>query len=291
MKPTHSPDVADTIGLIRAGILILPLGAALKLIGNLDTFNSAGYGVPQPTEAATVTTPGFFLGGLTDSILPVLLSPFAVLALFAYLLPHGQRPHADRGPNLRLARRRCHPSALGVINYLIPALGHAYQADQPRAMDITARFFTWSRGAMVYPACSSRSGQSCCHRHVAIRRAARRRYSVVRRLHRADRRTGAPAFGAHGWRRPRAGRRPLDRGGDPPRPERRRSDHARTRPMTRITRRGIDYRFSGAAFADNRRWDVNRGLPERGPADRIRRPVWRSPRRVAHPKNPQPFPE
>jgi hypothetical protein len=113
MKPTHSPDVADTIGLIRAGILILPLGAALKLIGNLGTFNSAGYGVPQPTEAATVTTPGFFLGGLTDSILPVLLSPFAVLALFAYLLPHGQRPHADRGPNLRLARRRCHPVRAG----------------------------------------------------------------------------------------------------------------------------------------------------------------------------------
>jgi hypothetical protein len=28
---------------VRAGILVLPLGAALKLVGNLGTFNSVGY--------------------------------------------------------------------------------------------------------------------------------------------------------------------------------------------------------------------------------------------------------
>jgi hypothetical protein len=49
----------DTSRPIRAGILVLPLGAALKLIGNLGTFNSVDYdyGVPQLTEAAAVTSP------------------------------------------------------------------------------------------------------------------------------------------------------------------------------------------------------------------------------------------
>ncbi len=53
------PDTASTTGLIRAGILVLPLGGALKLIGNLGTFDSIGYGVPQPAEAVTVTGAGF----------------------------------------------------------------------------------------------------------------------------------------------------------------------------------------------------------------------------------------
>jgi hypothetical protein len=57
MRPSRGSAVVDTSRPIRAGILVLPLGAALKLIGNLGTFNSVGYGVPQLTEAAAVTSP------------------------------------------------------------------------------------------------------------------------------------------------------------------------------------------------------------------------------------------
>jgi hypothetical protein len=63
----------------------------LKLLGNLGTFNSVGYGIPQPAEAATATTPAFVVGELVGSVLPVLLTPFGVLALFAYLFPTGPR--------------------------------------------------------------------------------------------------------------------------------------------------------------------------------------------------------
>jgi hypothetical protein len=73
--------------LIRVGILALPLAAALKLVGNLGTFNSIGYGIPQVTEATTAAGAGFFVGELVGSIFPVLLTPFWVFALFAYLLP------------------------------------------------------------------------------------------------------------------------------------------------------------------------------------------------------------
>jgi hypothetical protein len=152
MKPTRSHDVVNTTGLVRAGILVLPLGAALKLVGNLGTFNSVGYGVPQPTEAATVTAGAFFLGELVGSILPVLLAPFAVFALFAYLIPSGQRRTLIAGLICAVLGAGSTLPALGVINFAIPALGHAYRAGDPGAMDIADSFFTWPRGAMIYPA-------------------------------------------------------------------------------------------------------------------------------------------
>jgi hypothetical protein len=138
--------------LIRAGTLVLPLGAALKLVGNLGTFNSVGYGVPQAREAATVTTPAFFVGEWVGSVLPVLLTPFAVYALYAYLLPFGRRRMLTAGLVCTLLGGGVTLAALGVVNYAIPALGHAYRGGDRGAMDIADSFFTWPRGAMIYPA-------------------------------------------------------------------------------------------------------------------------------------------
>jgi hypothetical protein len=120
----------------------------LKLLGNLGTFNSVGYGVPQPAEAATVTTPAFVIGELVGSVLPVLLTPFGVLALFAYLFPTGQRRTLVAAMICALLGAGAILPALGVINFAIPALGHAYQTGDPAAMTIADSFFTWPRGAM-----------------------------------------------------------------------------------------------------------------------------------------------
>jgi hypothetical protein len=152
MENTRDRGVPSLIGLVRAGVLALPLGAALKLVGNLGTFNSIGYGVPQATEAATVTTPGFFLGEWVGSILPVLLTPFAVFALFAYLLPFGWRRTLTAGLVCTVLGAGVTLAALGVVNYAVPALGHAYRTGDRGAMDIADSFFTWPRGAMIYPA-------------------------------------------------------------------------------------------------------------------------------------------
>lgn len=152
MNEVRSHNPVTIVGLVRAGILVLPLGAALKLVGNLGTFNSIGYGVPQPTEAATVVTPAFFVGELVGSILPVILTPFAVFALFAYLLPFGRRRAATAGLVCTLLGAGVTLAALGVVNYAIPALGRAYLNGDAGAMDIADAFFTWPRGAMIYPA-------------------------------------------------------------------------------------------------------------------------------------------
>lgn len=62
---TPSTTTPRVESLIRAGIGILPIGGALKLLGNLGTFNSVGYGIPQATEAATVTGPASRSGAPT----------------------------------------------------------------------------------------------------------------------------------------------------------------------------------------------------------------------------------
>jgi hypothetical protein len=144
----------DTRGLIRVGILFLPLGGLLKLLGNLATYNSIGPGVSQATAAERVTAPGFLIGGLVGNIGPTLLTPFWVIPLFVYLVTrveNGRRMLTTAvvfillGSGLALA-------ALGVVNYAIPALGHAYLAGDAGAMDIADSFFKWPRGAMLYPA-------------------------------------------------------------------------------------------------------------------------------------------
>jgi hypothetical protein len=147
-----STDSAFVRALVRVGVLVLPLGAVLKLVGNLGTFDSVGYGVPQATEAATVTTPAFFVGELVGSVVPVLLTPFGVFALFAYLLPFGYRRTLTAGLVCTVLGAGVTLAALGVVNYAIPALGHAYRDGDARAMDIADSFFTWPRGAMIYPA-------------------------------------------------------------------------------------------------------------------------------------------
>ncbi|MGH3795874.1 MAG: hypothetical protein ACRDSP_13400 [Pseudonocardiaceae bacterium] len=147
-----SHDTVNTTGLIRLGILAIPLSAALKLLGNLGTFNSIGYGIPQTTEAATAAGTGFFVGELVGSIGPVLITPFWVFALFAYLAPHAPRRTLLAALICCLLGAGITLPALGVINYAIPALAHAYQTGQPAAMTIADSFFTWPRGAMTYPA-------------------------------------------------------------------------------------------------------------------------------------------
>lgn len=144
--------MTDVNGLIRIGILALPLSGAVKLLGNLGTFNSIGYGIPQATEAATAAGLGFFVGELVGSIRPVLLTPFWVFALFAYLVPKVGGRALTAGLICCLLGAGIILPALGVINYAIPALAHAYQAGQPAAMAIADSFFTWPRGAMLYPA-------------------------------------------------------------------------------------------------------------------------------------------
>jgi hypothetical protein len=151
VRQTRTVDVA---GLIGIGILALPVGNVLKLVGNLGTFDSLGYGIPAATEAATATGTGFFLGELVGSVLPTMLSFFGVFALFGYLVARSpaQRRTLVAGLVCSVLGAGFTLAALGVINYAIPAMAHAYQAGNTGAMAIADEFFTWPWGAVLYPA-------------------------------------------------------------------------------------------------------------------------------------------
>ncbi|MFC0439992.1 hypothetical protein [Kutzneria buriramensis] len=138
--------------LVRAGLLVLPAGGVLKLLGNIGTFDSVGYGIPQPAEAATVTSTSFLVGELVGSILPTLLVPFGVLALFAVLLPYGYRRTLTAALVCAVLGAGAILPGLGVVNFAMPALGRAYRDGWPGAMTIVDSFLTWPRGAMLYPA-------------------------------------------------------------------------------------------------------------------------------------------
>jgi hypothetical protein len=150
--PTRTVPGFDAAGLIRTGILAAPLAGALKLVGNLGTFNSIGYGIPQGTEAAVAAGPGFMIGELVGSTLPTVLTPFWVFALFAYLAPTGSRRILAAATTCCVIGGGFTLAALGVVNYAIPVLAQAYQAGQSAAMDVADSFFTWPRGAIFYPA-------------------------------------------------------------------------------------------------------------------------------------------
>lgn len=143
---------ARTAALIKVGILALPIGAGLKLVGNIGTFDSVGYGIPAATEAATADSPAFILGELVGSVVPVLLGLFGVLALFAYLAPRGSFRLGVVGLVCTVLGSGVTLLGLGVINFAIPALGAAYQQGYDHAMVVADSFFTWPRGAMLYPA-------------------------------------------------------------------------------------------------------------------------------------------
>lgn len=142
--------MSDQTPLIRLGILALPLGNALKMVGNLGTFNSVGYGVPADTEAAIAAGPGYLLGNLFGSITPVLLGVLGVFALFGYV--RAQRRLAVPALVCSVLGAGVTLAALGVVTYAIPALAHQYQAGDTHAMTVVDGFFTWPWGAIFYPA-------------------------------------------------------------------------------------------------------------------------------------------
>lgn len=152
------PDVqvsrrSDHTALIRAGVLALPLGNALKLLGNLGTFNSVGYGIPASAEAAVAAGPGYLLGNLVGSILPTIAGIFGAFALFGYLANRTRQARLLTGALVcSVVGAGISLAALGVVTYAIPALAHQYQAGDTGAMTVANNFFVWPWGSILYPA-------------------------------------------------------------------------------------------------------------------------------------------
>lgn len=137
---------------VRACVVTMPVASGLKLLGNLGTFNGIAYGVPQASEAQTASSVGYVIGEFVGSVLPVIVVPFWVFAVCVYLANFTGRRTLTAGAVLCLVGAGVTLPGLGVINFAFPALARAYFTGDTGAMNIVDSFFTWPRGAMLYPA-------------------------------------------------------------------------------------------------------------------------------------------
>lgn len=146
MTPT-SLDVAERraaedfrIGLVRAGVLLWPIAAALKLAGQYGTFFSTGYGTEDRVVAQIVGQPRYLVGMVGGAILPTILSVFGVLALFLLLLPTSGRRAATAAAVVCVVGLASVLPALGVLAYALPRLGDAFLAGQVTDFSLATGF-------------------------------------------------------------------------------------------------------------------------------------------------------
>ncbi|MDQ6662014.1 MAG: hypothetical protein M3Z24_13755 [Chloroflexota bacterium] len=140
----------NTTRLIRAGILTLPIAGLLKLLGQFGTFNSVGLGIPDREAAQAVSSTSFFVGEFVGSVLPVVLTIFGVIALFAYLANTSAWRWATIAMISCILGLALILPALGVINYAFPPIGRAYLAGQQDVFGIVNDFFRFPLVAIFF---------------------------------------------------------------------------------------------------------------------------------------------
>jgi hypothetical protein len=117
-------------GLIRWGILALPLAGLLALVGLSSTFRVFEPFVFASSNPQFVLTSGFFVSQFVGTILALTLLIFGVVALFAYLANSSVRAWALRALVLSIVGIALALLRSGIVAYALPAIGEAYMNSQ-----------------------------------------------------------------------------------------------------------------------------------------------------------------
>jgi hypothetical protein len=118
-------------GLIRLGLLALPLAGLLFLVGLSSTFRVFEPFVWVATEDPQyVLTSGFFVRQFVGTILALTLLIFGVVALFAYLANRSGMALPLASMVLSIVGIALSLSGSGIVVYTLPALGEAYLSGQ-----------------------------------------------------------------------------------------------------------------------------------------------------------------
>lgn len=132
----------NTEGLIRLGIIALPLAGLLGLVGLFSSFKLGTGGILATGDNQAITSTGYFVSELVGNVLALTLLIFGVIALYAYLADSG-------GPGLALVAMvlsifgiALALSGLGVEAYAVPALSQSFLNDQPVSITILESILT-----------------------------------------------------------------------------------------------------------------------------------------------------
>ncbi len=136
-------------GLIRLGVLALPLAGLLALAGLYSTFKLGSGGILASGDNRAIVSTGYFVSQLVGNALALTLLIFGVVALFAYLASGGQRALASGAMVSSICGISLNLTGLGVYAYAIPALSRSYLSGKPESIRILDYIFAGPLGTIL----------------------------------------------------------------------------------------------------------------------------------------------
>jgi hypothetical protein len=139
-----SPQNID--GLIRFGVLALPLAGLLALVGLYSTLQLGPGGILASGDNRAIVSTGYFMSVFLGNVVALTVLIFGVVALYAYLANSRQRVLALGAMILSIIGIALILSRLGVLAYTIPALSQSFLNGNPESIRILDAIFAGPLG-------------------------------------------------------------------------------------------------------------------------------------------------
>jgi hypothetical protein len=128
-------------GLVRLGMLALPLAGLLALVGLYSTAKLGSGGILATGDNLAIVSAGYFVSVLLGSVLALTVLIFGVVALYAYLANGGQRTLALGAMVSSIVGIALMLSRAGVFAYAVPALSRSFLDGNPESIRIVDSIF------------------------------------------------------------------------------------------------------------------------------------------------------
>jgi hypothetical protein len=135
-------------GLIRLGVLALPLAGLLALVGLYSNVKLGPGGILASGDNRAIVSTGYFLSVFLGNVLALTILIFGVVALYAYLANSRQRALALGAMILSIVGIALILSRLGVIAYTVPALSRSFLNGNPESIRILDYIFAGPVGTI-----------------------------------------------------------------------------------------------------------------------------------------------
>ena len=128
-------------GLVRLGMLALPLAGLLALVGLYRSVNLGSGGILATGDNRAIVSAGYLVSVDLGSMLALTVLIFGVVALYAYLANGGQRTLALGAMVSSIVGIALMLSRLGVFAYAVPALSRSFLDGNPESIRIVDSIF------------------------------------------------------------------------------------------------------------------------------------------------------
>ena len=135
-------------GLVRLGMLALPLASLLALAGLYSAFKLGSGGILATGDNRAIVSTGYFVSVLFGNVLALTVLIFGVVALYAYLANGGQRILALGAMASSIVGISLMLSRAGVFAYAVPALSRSFLDGKPESIMIVDSIFAGPVGTV-----------------------------------------------------------------------------------------------------------------------------------------------